>query len=166
MFQRLTFTVLSVAALAAASCKKSPETVTYAGNNLPLTASQVVPVPASPSPATGNINASYDNTSRSLSYSVTWANTTDSVTSIRVYGPAEAGFNTPGAVATQTFTNSSTSNVPARRKSGSFSQTLAVDNVVVKENEVLAGLYYVQVFTKASSTVPELRGQILLQRSN
>ncbi|TCZ74396.1 CHRD domain-containing protein [Flaviaesturariibacter aridisoli] len=164
MFQRLTFTVLSVAALAAASCKKSQETVTYAGNNLPLTASQVVPVPASPSPATGNINASYDNTSRTLSYSVTWANTTDSVTSIRVYGPAEAGFQ--GALVQQFPFNTPAVGTPPRRKSGSFSQTLAVDNTVVKENELLAGLFYVQVFTKASTSVPELRGQILLQRSN
>lgn len=166
MFQRLSYLVLSVAVLATVSCKKSPETATYAGNNLPMSSNQVVPVPATPSPATGTLSATYDNTTRNLNYTVTWSNTTDSVTSIRVYGPAEAGYTTPGAAATQTFTNSTSSNVPPRRKSGSFSQTLAVDNVVVKENEVLAGLYYVQVFTKASSSVPELRGQIRLQRSN
>ena len=165
MFQRLSLLLLSAATLAAVSCKKSPETAIYSGTNLPLNAAQVVPTPATPSTATGSINASYDNGTRTLSYTVTWANTMDSVTSIRVYGPAEAGFNTPGSVATQTFSNSVTAQtVPPRRKSGTFSQTLAVDNTVVKESELLAGLYYIQVFTKTSSSVPELRGQILLNR--
>ena len=164
MFQRLSFIVLSVATLAVASCKKSPETVTYAGTNLPLTASQVVPVPTNPSPATGSINASYDNNTRTLSYTVNWSNTTDSVTTVRVSGPAEAGYNS--TVTLQTFTNStSAQTVPPRRRTATYTQNLAVDNVVVKEAELLAGLYYISVFTKASSTVPELRGQIVLRQT-
>ncbi|RYY40331.1 MAG: CHRD domain-containing protein [Chitinophagaceae bacterium] len=165
MFQRLSIIVLSVATVAAVSCKKSPETVTYAGTNLPLNAAQVAPTPAVASPATGTLNASYDNTTRTMSYTVTWSNTTDSVTAIRIQGPADGGYN--GAIL-QSFANSTTSNTPPRRKSGSFSQSLAVDNVVVKETELLAGLYYVTVYTKASAAYPtgELRGQLTFQRSN
>ncbi|GAB4092279.1 CHRD domain-containing protein [Flaviaesturariibacter terrae] len=162
MFQRLSLLLLSAATLAAVSCKKSPETAIYSGTNLPLNAAQVVPTPATPSTATGSINASYDNGTRTLSYTVNWANTMDSVTSIRVYGPAEAGFQ--GAVLQQFPYNTPAVGTPPRRKSGSFSQSLAVDNTVVKESELLAGLYYIQVFTKTSTTVPELRGQILLNR--
>jgi hypothetical protein len=162
MFKRLSFIAVAALMIAAVSCKKNPEVITYAGSGLAFNAAQVVPVPATPSPATGTLDATYDKNNRTLSYTVSWANTNDSVTAVRVHGPAEAGF--AGAVL-QAFTNSTTAQtVPPRRKSGSFSGSLAVDNIVVKEDDLLAGLYYVAVYTKSSGAAPELRGQIRLTR--
>ncbi|RYD93180.1 MAG: CHRD domain-containing protein, partial [Sphingobacteriales bacterium] len=127
----------------------------YSGNGIALTPQQVVPAPASPSTATGSVDATYDQNARSLSYTVNWSNTVDSATTIRIHGPAEPGY--AGAVL-QSLT-------PARRKSGSFTGALAVDNIVVKEADLLAGLYYVAVYTKTSASVPELRGQIRVERN-
>jgi hypothetical protein len=162
MFKRLSFIAAAAVMIAAVSCKKNPDVVTYSGNGLALTAAQVVPVPANPSAATGSIDATYDKNNRTLSYTVNWSNTSDSVTAIRVHGPAEPGY---AGAALQVFTNSTTAQtVPPRRKSGSFSGSLAVDNIVIKEEDLLAGLYYIAVYTKTSGAAPELRGQIRLNR--
>ncbi|TCJ17438.1 CHRD domain-containing protein [Flaviaesturariibacter flavus] len=162
MLKRLSFIAVS-ALVIAVSCKKSEEVVTYVGNGLPLNSNQVVPVPATPSPASGSLNATYDKNTRTLSYSVTWSNTNDSVTAIRLHGPAEPGF--AGAIV-QAFINSTSSqSVPPRRKTGSFSTSVSVDNVLVKEDDILNDLYYVAVYTKSSGAAPELRGQIRVRRA-
>jgi hypothetical protein len=162
MFKRLSFIATTAVVIAAVSCKKDSPLETYVGNGLPLNAAQVVPVPAAPSPATGSIDASYEKSTRTLSYTVNWSNTNDSVTAIRVHGPAEAGF---AGAPLQVFTNSVTAQtVPPRRKSGSFTSSLSADNILVKEEDLLAGLYYIAVYTKTSGAAPELRGQIRLNR--
>lgn len=163
MLKRLSFIAVS-ALLMTASCKKSEEAVTYIGNGLLLNSNQVVPAPANPSTAGGTLNATYDKNNRTLSYSVTWSNTNDSVTAIRLHGPAEVGYAGP---ILQAFANSVTAQTtPARRKSGSFSGSVSVDNLVVKEEDLLNDLYYVAVYTKASGAAPELRGQVRVRRAD
>jgi hypothetical protein len=71
---------------------------------------------------------------------------------IGIYGPAARGFVTGSAI--QVITSGF-----AAATQGSYSNTLLVDNVTVKESDLLKGEFYVMVHTAANAT-GEIRGQI------
>ncbi|RYZ00524.1 MAG: CHRD domain-containing protein [Chitinophagaceae bacterium] len=137
----------------AVSCTKSPSGKVYTRNNLPMTFQQVVPVPATASNGSGSIDASYDQNTRLLTYTVRWSST-DSATAIHVHGLGEAGYAAPLI--------QNASGVP-RRTSSSYTSTLLIDGVVLKEDELLSGRYYIDLHTKSYSNAAaggELRGQL------
>jgi hypothetical protein len=139
------------------SCEQDHEgnelTTTVSNNNITMTGAQVVP--PNSSTATGQISATYDRKSKILSYKITWSGLTAAVTAIHVHGLADAGYLALVAPI-QVISGNSTA------VSGSYSGTLFVDGIAVKENDVLAGQYYIDIHTNnpVFNVTGEIRGQI------
>jgi hypothetical protein len=166
-------TVLFSSALFFFSCEKTnsaDSTGIMTTTDSLVTRSQVIvppTVPLPPSPGSGTIKGSYDKSTKLFTYTVTWNNLSDSAIAVHIHGLAERGtlaiapypMVSPfvGAII-QNFTTG----VP-RRRSGSFSSTLYMDGIVLKENDLLEGKYYVDVHTKPApfSATGEIRGQIV-----
>ena len=122
-------------------------------NGISMTGAQVVP--ANASAATGSIDASYDRKSRILSYKITWTGLTAAITAIHVHGGAGMGYMAlvpPVQVLSGYPTTAS----------GSYSGTLFVDNSVVKQDDLLAGQYYIDIHTNTPvyNVTGEIRGQL------
>jgi hypothetical protein len=87
-----------------------------------------------------------------LSYKITWANLLDSAISMHIHGLGTRGQAAP---VVQNFTLSTIQ----RRKEGTYTGTLFIDNTGIKEADLLANKYY---FNLHSKVYPggEIRGQI------
>ncbi len=126
-----------------------------------MSTAQEVPPPVGSS-ATGSINASYNKTSKTLTYTVTWQGlTSDSIRGMHIHGPADPGF---AAGILQSFSASSASNTSGYplKASGSYSGSVFADGVVIKEEELLANKYYINIHTKLNPA-GEIRGQLTLK---
>jgi hypothetical protein len=187
------------------SCENDDEfakTNEYAKTGIVMSGAQVVP--ASVTSGLGSMDVAYNRQTKTLSYKLTWSGLTDSVIAIRVSAPAPVSYSalnpsftawtaTPGfrpfADTTtpytyiQQFTNGlqSVAGLGSIARglygaSGSYSGTLTVDGVKVKEVDILNGLYYVTIHTEtfigSPANVPasvafrwygELRAQIRFQ---
>lgn len=172
--KRPTMTLLKLAAttafcittlLSISSCEKESDerrSNLYIRNDISFTGSQIKPT-ASPSTGTGKMDIWYDKRDRVLNYVINWNGLSDSIIAIRVSGPAPVGFNTVNpafAPAPATFASYATTPYvslqttlgtapkalypPTGRLAGSF----FVDGVKVKEEDVLAGKYYITLHTK------------------
>lgn len=165
-------------------------------NSVPLTAAQNVP--NLPTGGSGTLDLEYTPVTKTLNYKITWSNLTDSVLAIRINGPALSGFNSvnlafnpPTNPAPSAFTNATTtphavvqeftgatSAAPFKSlygKSGSFTGSLLIDGVKVREELLLSRQYYVSIHTKtiipnvpapanlAYRWLGEIRGQIIVQ---
>lgn len=128
-------------------------TTTVSNNNITMTGAQVVPPNASA--ATGTIKATYDRKSKVLSYTITWSNLTAAITAIHVHGLADAGYLALTAPV-QVLSGYSTAT------SGSYSGTLFIDGNVIKQDDLLAGQYYIDIHTNnpVFSVTGEIRGQL------
>ena len=128
-----------------------------------------------PSSGSGILNVFYTKETRTLSYSATWSGLSDSVTAMHIHGLAPVGYNAGivqhiiSGVGTSTGTNGAqfsaqaTATSPLRfSKSGTISGTMHVDNVIVKELDLLNGMYYLNIHTKTNPS-GEIRGQIVFQ---
>lgn len=172
------------------SCEKDSEkdkVNAYSKSDIPVTGAQVAPV-ASPTTGSGSLSVSYDKRVGIINYNLTWSGLSDSVIAIRVCGPAPVGYpvlnpsftgaNPTGITTTpyvvlQEF-NGVTTQAPTkafRAASGSYTGTLLVDGVKVREQDLLNGLYFITVHTKTTLPVSgsgaflyrwfgEIRGQI------
>lgn len=150
-----------------ASCEKNAEknkTFSYERKDIPMTGAQETP--AVPTSALGSMDVSYNKETRILSYTVRWAGLTDSVLLMHIHGLAPVGFAAP-VVQTIVGTSNSiflqkTSGKYTFAKSGTISGTLLADGVLVKEQDILNGSYYMNIHT---SVYPggEIRGQIIFQ---
>jgi hypothetical protein len=129
------------------SCAKDRDT-TISNNNINLTSSQVVP--AATSSATGRAEISLNFKTNLFNYKITWNGLSSAVTSIHIHGIADVG--QPAAIV-QNITGFSTAT------SGSYSGSLPVDNVVVKEDVLISGRYYVDIHT-VNNPQGEIRGQL------
>lgn len=149
----LLLTTLAVTLLIA-SCDKEDEGTDYVKTGLPMTPAQEVPPVAVPSSATGTIDATYSQRTRTLSYTVKWQGlTSDSIRGMHIHGPSDPGFAAP---ILQTF-----SGFPIKA-AGTHSGSVFMDGVVLKEEELLANKYYINLHTKANPA-GELRGQLTMQ---
>lgn len=182
---------LFFAAILFQSCQKdNTGKEVYVNNNIVLSASQVVTTPGNPLPPTtgkGTMQANYDKATRLLNYTITWDTLSGAPIAIHLHAIADSGFlalPTPlGPYAIDSFRANTSSpwikyaggiaqkvtlpTSPAPTKKGSVSGSLFADNVVIKEADLLAGKYYVDIHTASNPlfiVFGEIRGQVLLRK--
>lgn len=166
---RLTaFSSLILASLISfSSCEKNAEknkTTRFERRDITMTGAQEAP--ATPSTALGSMDVFYDKETRTLSYTVRWSGLTDSVMLMHIHGLAPMGFAAPVVQNIVTPTNfifaQKTNGKYTYSKAGSLSGTLLADGVLVKEQDILNGQYYMNIHT---TVYPggEIRGQIIFQ---
>jgi hypothetical protein len=128
-----------------------------------------------PSTGTGSMDVFYTKDTRTLTYKVSWTGLSDSVVAMHIHGIAPVGFNAgivqhiiSGVGATSgtnggQFSAQLVTNGPYRfSKTGSITGTMQVDDVVIREQDVLNGMYYMNIHTKTNPG-GEIRGQIKFQ---
>ncbi len=161
--QLLKLTVLSsflfAIIISFSSCEKDAEkskTVEYIKSGIPMTGAQETP--PNPSSALGTLDVYYNKALKTLSYKVTWQGLADTIVGMHIHGLAPVGYAT--GIVQNILTTKNEAVFPFR--GGSYSGTFNVDGVVVKEENLLDGYYYLNIHTK---TYPggEIRGQIKFQ---
>lgn len=128
-----------------------------------------------PSTGIGKMDVFYTKDTRTLTYKVTWSGLSDSVVAMHIHGVAPIGYNAGivqhiiSGVGASSGTNGGqfsaqlVANGPYRfSKTGTISGTMQVDDVVIKEQDVLNGMYYLNIHTKTNPG-GEIRGQIVFQ---
>src|SRR5690349_993330 len=113
--------------------------------NLPLDGTQVVPVRQVA--GNGTMDMVYNKDTRTLSYTIKWNSLTGPVTAAHIHGGASRG--AVGAIL-QDFTSSIT-----KAAAGTFSGTVLIDGLVLNEEDLLLGRYYVDIHTTANSATGE-----------
>lgn len=162
---RLTaFTSIAIALLfSTVSCEKNAEKkkqTDYQKNGIVLSGAQENP--ATTSTALGSMDVFYTKETRILSYSVTWSGLTGPVTNMHIHGLAPRGFNAGVVQNIITATNGLFAPGAAFGATSKVSGTLLVDGVIIKEQDLLNGFYYINIHT-AANTGGEIRGQIVFQ---
>lgn len=161
--QLLRLTVLSTLVFAIAisftSCEKDAEKkkyLEYMKSGIPMTGAQENPI--SNSQALGSLDVYYAKNSKTLSYKVTWQGLADTIVGMHIHGVAPSGYST---VIVQTILqNKNEAAFPFR--GGTYSGTLLIDGVVIKEENLLNGMYYLNIHSKVYPG-GEIRGQIKFQ---
>ena len=145
------------------SCEEDKDDRIEVSNfNITMTGAKVVP--ANASTASGTVQATYNRKTHVLNYKLTWAGLAGTVAAIHIHGLAEAGFVAlPSPLGPHP--NGIVQTVPAgfqTTASGSYSGSLFVDNVVIKEADLLAGKYFIDIHSSVApySTTGEIRGQL------
>ena len=157
------FFLMFLVLLSTASCKREDSFITASNDNIQLTTAQVVPAVA-PSTASGTMKASYDAETHLLSYSFTWTGLSGNPTSMHIHGLADPGFvATPAPLGL--YSNGIVQNITgySAATSGSRDGSLFIDGKVLREADLLAGKYYIDIHT-AARPAGELRGQIVLSQ--
>lgn len=147
---RLSLLTLGLFLFILVSCKRETSTLPLSKKFIPMDSYQLVPAKALA--AGGNMDMTYNQATRTLTYTVRWNTLSGVPVRIGIYGPASRGFVTASAI--QVITSGFT-----LATQGAYSNTLFVDNVTVKETDLLKGEFYVMVHTAANVT-GEIRGQI------
>jgi hypothetical protein len=145
-------TLLLISALFAA-CDKDEDTPdpNIKTSKVTMSAANEIQTPAVVSPATGNVDVTYNKVSKKLDYTITWNNlTSDSIRGSHIHGVASKTQNAP---VRHGF------NMNILKSSGTYSGTTQVDGVVIKEDSLLLGFYYFNIHTKMYPG-GEIRGQI------
>ncbi len=154
-FASLAFASLSLIS----SCEKDAEekkVSQYEKTGIVMSGAQETPAVATS--ALGSMDVKYVRGSRTLAYKITWAGLADTITGMHIHGLAPVGYAAP--VFQTILSTRNEAAFPFR--GGSYSGTLLVDGIVVKEENLIGGLYYINIHTK---TYPggEIRGQIRFQ---
>ena len=159
-FGFLSFSLLLTACESDNDTLLQPDRSRYISNyDFFLTAAQQIP--SNTSTASGRIEGTYDRKTKTYTYKLTWAGLGSAVTGIHIHGIADRGFIAlppplgpfaNGIV--QSFSGYSTAT------SGTYNGSLYVDGTVVRETDLLAGKFYVDIHT-ANRTGGEIRAQIL-----
>lgn len=153
-FTSILFTVL----LSFNSCQNDDElakTTEYVKTGIIMSGAQETPPVATS--ALGSLDVSYSKGTKMLTYKATWSGLTGQPIAMHIHGLAPVSYP---AVVVQTIL--SAPNATLFPASGTYSGTLLVDGVVVKEVDLLNGLYYLNIHTQAFPN-GELRGQIKFQ---
>ena len=136
------------------SCVKDADenkVVQYQKTGIVLSAAQEIP--ANTSTALGTLDVTYRKDTKLLTYKATWTGLTGPVAAMHIHGQAPTGF---AAAVFQGFT------VTGLLASGTYSGSLLIDGVAIKEENLLNGLYYWNIHT-ATYGGGEIRGQIRFQ---
>lgn len=157
------------AMLALSSCEPDAElkkTTDYSKTGIALTGAQVSPV-VSPSAALGTMDVSYSKETRILTYNINWTGLAGNVTAMHLHGLAPTGYASSAAAVQNIIASSNGIFAPGASYgvNGKLTATLLVDGVLVKEADLLNGMYYIDIHTSAYPTDPrgEIRGQIRFQ---
>jgi hypothetical protein len=160
--QLLKTTVLScllfTCILSLTSCEKDAErkkVIEYIKTGIPMTGAQEVP--ATTSPALGSMDVYYNKGTKTLVYKVTWSGLTGNPQAMHIHGLAPIGFAT--GIIQNILTAPNPTLFPT---AGTYSGTFLADGVKVKEEDILNGLYYINIHTVANPS-GEIRGQIIFQ---
>jgi CHRD domain len=115
--------------------------------------------PATTSTALGTMDIFYSKETRMLSYTVNWSGLTGAVTAMHIHGLGPTGY---AAGIIQTFTLTAITKCPtvSNTSCGTYKGTFLADGVVVKEQDIINGMYYINIHT-AANPGGEIRGQIL-----
>jgi hypothetical protein len=155
------FSTLFLFTVVLSSCDRdghADERNVFRKSGLPLNAAQEVP--SNPSTAIGLMDVSYDKRTKTLTYSFSWSGLTGPALAAHIHGLAGKGtlaLPPPlGRFANGIIQPLWTS---PRGTSGTYSGTLLADEVLVKEVDILAGKFYVNIHTQFRPG-GEIRGQI------
>lgn len=144
------------------SCESDDElkrTSDYSKTGIALTGAQETP--AVTSSGLGTMDVSYTRSSKILTYTINWSGLTGPVTAAHIHGLAPTGF-AAGVVQTFTIANITRCATVSNTSCGTYKGTLKVDDVIVKEQDLINGVYYVNLHT-AAFPGGEIRGQIRFQ---
>ena len=137
------FVSLLLGVVLLASCSDKIDDDILTSTSLPVTGAQAVP--AKPVAGSGTVDAYYNRTTKTLYYTVKWNSltsapivSTTTVAGFGIYGPAAPGFNNLPKQTFSGFTNAA---------AGTYSGTVFIDGLVLKEEELLLGEYYVLIPT-------------------
>jgi len=166
LFKQTAWAALTIALfINLTSCEKQEDREKdniYAKSDIPGTGAQIAPVP-SPSTGTAKLSVNYDSRAKTLNYSISWTGLTDSVIAIRLNGPAPIGysalnrtfavapgdsnsFNTMPYTALQQIIGASSRALYP--KDGSYTGSVQIDDIVLKEEDLLNQYYYITLHTK------------------
>jgi len=150
--------------LALGSCENDHElkkTTDFSRTAIPMTGAQETPATATT--GMGSVDVSYSRDTRILTYSVNWTGLTGAVSLMHIHGLAPAGYAAGIVQNIITPTNGlATPNATLYGATGKFSGAMNVDGVAVKEQDLLNGLYYLNIHT-ATYPAGEIRAQIVFQ---
>ena len=151
--------ILLLSLFAFVACEPDSETkipTHYQKTGIVMSGAQETPPNASS--ALGTLDVTYIKGTKLLSYKYTWTGLADTITGIHIHGLAPVGYL--AGIVQNILTTRNEAQYPFR--GGSASGSLLVDGVVIKEENLLNGLYYLNIHTK---TYPggEIRGQIKFQ---
>jgi hypothetical protein len=150
--------------LGMSSCEKIAEkkkTTDYQKTGIIMTAAQEVP--ANSSSALGLMDVFYSKETRLLTWSVTWSGLTGPVSLMHIHGLAPAGYSAGVIYNIIAPANAlALPNATLYPATGKFSGTVLADGFVIKEQDLLNGLYYMNIHT-ATNPGGEIRGQIVFQ---
>lgn len=155
-------TLLTLSTLTFSSCEEDDLDQEALYQNKTIAMSGAQEVPAVPTAASGTIDAEYSKLTKTLFYTVYWNNLTGPVAAMHIHGLADPGSNAGIVQNIITASNGiTTPNATRFGTSGSFAASMYVDGVAIKEEDVLAGKFYINIHT---ATYPggEIRGQIVL----
>jgi len=144
------------------SCEPDEElkkTIEFERTGISMTGSQETP----PNTASGlgTLNVHYNRNTKILTYSAAWSGLTGAVTAMHIHGLAPGGF-AAGVVQTISTSAIAKCSGSGNTSCGSYNGTLYVDGVVVKEQDLLNGVYYLNIHT-AAFPGGEIRGQVIFQ---
>ncbi len=146
------FLFLAVCSLTLFACKKDCEdddNCVKIKNGIPITGAQEVP--PKETEAHGTANVSYNKCDKMLTYTISWTNLTGEPVGSHIHGTAPRGVNAP-------VKHDFTSLIP-KTISGTFTNSVRVDGIAIKEDSLLAGFYYFNIHTPKFPG-GEIRGQI------
>jgi hypothetical protein len=121
----------------------------FTARNLPLSGLQEVP--QRETRAKGEMDIEYNKVTKLLKYSVEWSDLTGIPIGSHIHGVAPRGVNAP-------IKHDFTALLP-KAVSGTFSNSVTVDGVAIKEDSLLTGYYYINIHTPKFPG-GEIRGQI------
>ena len=129
-----------------AGCKKDKKKNTTMYNiSASMSGAQEAPTPVTTS-GTGTVTGTYDASSNTLTYNVSWSNLSGNATLAHFHGPAAAG----AAAGVQ---------VPFTLTPGATSVSGTANLTEAQEADLLNGLWYANVHTQAHGS-GEIRGQV------
>lgn len=144
----------------------------FQNTGIPMNGQQVVPAAATS--ATGTMYVEYRKDLKTLNYTVSWSGLTGPPTAqtnvlpgvnypaLGIYGLADPGFIAVPYAGLSNFPNGVAQAISSgfpNATSGTYSGSLLVDDVVIKETDLLNGKFYFQIVTAANKR-GEIRGQI------
>lgn len=151
------FAFLLFTAAALSSCSKDGTENLIRNDNIVLNGTQETP-PVTTT-ASGKAVAEYNKETRVMTYTVNWSGLTGPVAGMHIHGVADPG--APAGVVQNIITSSGGIARPGSSfgPTGSISASVFVDNLVIREADLLAGKYYFNIHTQ-QFPAGEIRGQI------